>query len=155
MPASAPVAGLAPTCAIVALSEDPLLLEAVAGTAIDGASVSIAPSTDRFIDQLVANGAGIALIDGGSVTTPLKNFLSTLREQFPQLLLIEGGRVQRAIALEGHAVAVGREGDNDVALESPRVSRYHLRFVRTGERWRLKILRITTGSSLRCTKRSG
>lgn len=94
MPASAPVANLAPTCAIVALSEDPLLLEALAGTAIEGASVSTAPSADRFIDQLVANGAGIALIDGGSVTTPLKNFLSTLREQFPQLLLLLIGPAQ-------------------------------------------------------------
>src|SRR5579863_8907518 len=82
-------AGVAGPCAIVALSDDSLLLEALSGVA--AGSVSSAPSTDRFIDQLVANGAGIALIDATCVTTPLKGFLAALREQFPQLLLLLTG----------------------------------------------------------------
>ena len=92
-PAPAPVPGV-PSCAIVALSDDPLLLEALTGAATESSSVSSSPSTDRFIDQLVANGAGIALIDAANVATPLKNFLATLREQFPQLLLLLTGPAQ-------------------------------------------------------------
>ena len=91
-PGGAP--GNAPACAIVALSDDPVLLEALAGAAVGGASVMSSPSTDRFIDQMVANGAGIALIDGSTVTIPLRNFLVTVREQFPQLLILLTGPAQ-------------------------------------------------------------
>jgi TonB family protein len=75
----------------IALSDDPLLLEALTGAALAGSAVITSPTTDRFIDQLVANGAGIALIDASSVSAPLKGFIATLREQFPQLLLILTG----------------------------------------------------------------
>ncbi|HEY3808785.1 MAG TPA: energy transducer TonB [Steroidobacteraceae bacterium] len=83
-----------PLCALVALSDDPLLLEALAGAAGGAASVSSSPSTDRFVDQLVANGAAIALIDANCVAGSLKSFLTTLREQFPQLLLLLSGPAQ-------------------------------------------------------------
>jgi protein TonB len=83
-----------PPCAVVALSDDPLLLEALAGAAGTAVAVSSSPSTDRFVDQLVANGAAIALIDANCVVGSLKNFLSTLREQFPQLLLLLSGPAQ-------------------------------------------------------------
>jgi TonB family protein len=86
--------GALPSCPIVALSDDPLLLEALSGTSFSGAGVTTSPSTDRFIDQLVANAAGIALIDASSVSTPLKPFLATLREQFPQLLVLLTGPAQ-------------------------------------------------------------
>jgi TonB family protein len=90
--AAAPhAAGSAPACAIIALSDDPLLLEALSGAARADSPLISAPSTDRFIDQLVAHGAGIALIDASSVSAPLKAFLVTLREQFPQLLLLLAG----------------------------------------------------------------
>ena len=81
-------------CGIVALSDDPLLLEALSGAVTDGSRVSSSPSTDRFIDQLVANAAGIALIDAATVATPVKSFLATLREQFPQLLVLLTGPAQ-------------------------------------------------------------
>lgn len=83
-----------PACAIVALSDDALLLEALTGAADEAASVSSSPSMDRFIDQLVANGAGIALIDAACVAPSLRSFLITLREQFPQLLLLVVGSAQ-------------------------------------------------------------
>jgi protein TonB len=83
-----------PLCAVVALSDDPLLLEALAGAAGSTTSVSSSPSTDRFVDQLVANGAAIALIDANCVTGSLKSFLTTLREQFPQLLVLLSGPAQ-------------------------------------------------------------
>jgi TonB family protein len=82
-----PAAAGAP-CAIVALADDPLLLEALGGALTGASAVTSSPSADRFIDQLVANVAGIALIDAASVASPLKSFLLTLREQFPQLLLL-------------------------------------------------------------------
>jgi protein TonB len=80
-------------CPIVALSDDPLLLEALAGLGLAGTGVLSSPSSDRFIDQLVANsaGAGIAIIDAGSITTGIRSFLATLREQFPQLLVMLTG----------------------------------------------------------------
>jgi TonB family protein len=92
-PPRAPAAG-APAGAIIALSDDPLLLEALTGAALADSAVITSPSTDRFIDQLVANAPGIALIDASSVSTPLKGFIATLREQFPQLLLILTGPAQ-------------------------------------------------------------
>ncbi|MGA8707382.1 MAG: hypothetical protein WB646_10380, partial [Steroidobacteraceae bacterium] len=90
----APEGVTVPLCAVVALSDDALLLEALGGAAGDNSSVSSSPSTDRFVDQLVANSGGIALIDAACVPAPLKNFLITLREQFPQLLLLVTGTAQ-------------------------------------------------------------
>src|SRR5579871_5810314 len=90
-PAAGAALGDAPPCPIIALSDDPLLLEALTGAAVAGSVVTTSPSPDRFVDQLVANGAGIALIDASSLSTPLKPFLLTLREQFPQLLLLLAG----------------------------------------------------------------
>jgi protein TonB len=86
-------AGAAASCPIVALSDDPLLLEALAGLSAGGTGVMSSPTSDRFIDQLVANsaGAGIAIIDAASVSATLKGFLAQLHEQFPQLLLMLTG----------------------------------------------------------------
>jgi periplasmic protein TonB len=86
--------GEAPAYPIIALSDDPLLLEAVTGAVLAGSFITTSPSPDRFVDQLVAHGAGIALIDATSVSTPLKPFLVTLREQFPQLLVLLAGSAQ-------------------------------------------------------------
>jgi hypothetical protein len=83
-----------PASAIIALSDDPLLLAALEGAARAHAAVIISPSADRFVDQLVANAASIALIDASSAPTPLKGFIALLREQFPHLLLILAGPAQ-------------------------------------------------------------
>ena len=77
--------------AIIGLSDDPLLLEALSGAAVSGSSVITCPTAGRFVDQLVANAAGIALIDASSLAVPLSGFIATVREQFPQLLLIVAG----------------------------------------------------------------
>ena len=90
--AAAPAtAALAVATAIIGLSDDPLLLEALSGAALTGSSIITCPTADRFIDQLVANAAGIALIDASSVAVPLSGFIATVCEQFPQLLLIVAG----------------------------------------------------------------
>ena len=73
---------------IVALSDDPMLLEALTLAAIDQAAVVSSPSADRFADQLVANAAAVALIDAAAAPAPLDGFIATVCHQFPQLLLL-------------------------------------------------------------------
>jgi TonB family protein len=76
---------------IIALSEDPMLLEALTLAAVDQASVVSSPSADRFADQLVANTAAVALIDAAVAPLPLDSFIATVRQQFPQMLLLLAG----------------------------------------------------------------
>src|SRR6185437_808971 len=83
LPASAPV--------VVALSGDHPLLQALTQAVIERIAVVTCPSADRFVDQLVANGAEIALIDAGCAPNPLDVFLLALHRQFPQLQLIVVG----------------------------------------------------------------
>jgi TonB family protein len=99
-------AALAPTVAarkstpIVALSEDPTLLEAMSSAALDQSEVIVSPSADRFIDQVVASGAELALIDAAAAPPGLAEFLVALHRQFPQLqlLLVGPGNVQHQVA---------------------------------------------------------
>jgi TonB family protein len=86
-----PAAAGRPSLAIVALSEDPLLLEALTMAAIDQAAVITSPSADRFADQLVANVAAVALIDAAAAPAPLDEFIASVHRQFPQLLLLLAG----------------------------------------------------------------
>ena len=87
----APAAAGRSSLAIVALSEDPLLLEALTMAAIDQAAVVTSPSADRFADQLVANAAAVALIDAAAAPAPLDEFVANVHRQFPQLLLLLAG----------------------------------------------------------------
>jgi TonB family protein len=87
----APATAAAASLAIVALSEDPLLLEALTLAAIDRAAVVTSPSADRFADQLVANAAAVALIDAAVAPAPVDAFIASLHQQFPQLLLLLAG----------------------------------------------------------------
>jgi TonB family protein len=75
----------------VALSEDPMLLEALMLAAVDEASVVSAPSADRFADQLVSNSAAVALIDAAVAPAPLDGFIASVHQQFPQMLLLLAG----------------------------------------------------------------
>jgi TonB family protein len=86
-----PAAAGRPSLAIVALSEDPLLLEALTAAAIGQAAVCTSPSADRFADQLVANAAAVALIDAAVAPAPLDEFIANVHRQFPQLLLLLAG----------------------------------------------------------------
>jgi len=91
-PSSAlPAAGGRASLAIVALSEDPSLLESLTLAAIDQAAVVTSPSADRFADQLMANAAAVALIDAAAAPAPLDEFIASVHRQFPQLLLLLAG----------------------------------------------------------------
>jgi TonB family protein len=87
----APATAAAASLAIVALSEDPLLLEALTLAAIDRAAVVTSPSADRFADQLVSNAAAVALIDAAVAPAPVDAFIASVHQQFPQLLLLLAG----------------------------------------------------------------
>jgi TonB family protein len=76
---------------IIALSEDPMLLEALTLAAMDQACVVSSPSADRFADQLVATASAVALIDATAAPAPLDGFIASLHQQFPQLLLLLAG----------------------------------------------------------------
>jgi protein TonB len=83
--------GTRPAPRIVALSDDPVLLEAIGAAALDFVQVIVSPSTDRFIDQVVALGGGLALIDAAAVPENLPEFLESVHRQFPQLQLLLAG----------------------------------------------------------------
>jgi len=92
-PAGAPRTAGAPRAflSIVALSQDPMLLEALALAVVGQASVVSSPSADRFADQLVATAAAVALIDTAVAPEPLDQFIAGVHRQFPQLLLLLAG----------------------------------------------------------------
>src|SRR5580658_9420412 len=90
-PSPPPAAAGRLSLAIVALSEDPLLLEALTAAAIGQAAVCTSPSADRFADQLVANAAAVALIDAAVAPAPLDEFIANVHRQFPQLLVLLAG----------------------------------------------------------------
>ena len=100
-PAAAAAAALraADCSAIVALSEDHTLLQALTLGIIEQAPVVTSPSVDRFIDQLMANRAEVALIDAASAPAPLEQFISALRQQFPRLLVVLAGSAQLQTSL--------------------------------------------------------
>jgi TonB family protein len=97
-----PASASRPAPPILALSEDPVLLEAMAAAALDQAPVIVSPSQDRFIDQLVASGAELALIDAAAVPGDVSEFLDSVHRQFPQLqLLLAGpGNVQHQLGAQ-------------------------------------------------------
>jgi hypothetical protein len=76
---------------IVAIADDPELLDAIARAGSGHDVVITSPTADRFVDQLVANGAAIAVIDAGCAPQPLAGFIERIHAQFPQLLLILAG----------------------------------------------------------------
>ncbi|HWW21539.1 MAG TPA: energy transducer TonB [Steroidobacteraceae bacterium] len=96
---SSPGASARPAPPVVTLSEDPMLLEAISAATLDLVQVIVAPSADRFIDQVVATGGELALIDASAVPDDLAQFLVSIHQQFPQLqLLLAGpGNVQHLI----------------------------------------------------------
>jgi DNA-binding NtrC family response regulator len=62
-----------------------------------------------------------------------------------RLRVREGGK-ERAVALAGDALSVGKDPTNDVVLSDPFVSGRHLRLERRGGRWRVRDLGSTNGT---------
>jgi DNA-binding NtrC family response regulator len=93
MPTRAPLPSPIATSssAIVALSEDQALLRALMATMLEQAAIVTSSSVDRFIDQLAANNAEVALIDAACAPSPVGAFIQRLRQQFPRLLIVLTG----------------------------------------------------------------
>jgi hypothetical protein len=89
--ALSPAGAIRAAPAVVALSEDAGLLEALSIALRGQAAVVTAPSADRFADQLVAMSAAVALIDAAVAPAPLTAFIADVHRQFPQLLLLLAG----------------------------------------------------------------
>jgi hypothetical protein len=98
-PAAAPLAPPIPT--VVALCEDQALLQAATAAVGRQAMLVSSPTQDRFVDQLVANGAEIAVIDMAIAPNMTTSFLISLRLQFPQLRLLVVGTVELHEELRG------------------------------------------------------
>jgi DNA-binding NtrC family response regulator len=93
MPTRAPVPNPIATSssAIVALSQDDVLLRALTLAMLEQAAIVTSASIDRFVDQLAANSAQIAVIDAAAAPSPVAAFTQRLRTQFPDLLLVVVG----------------------------------------------------------------
>jgi hypothetical protein len=98
-PAGAPLA--TPFPAIVAFSEELSPLQQVAAAIGEQAGMIFTPAQDRFVDQLVANSAEVALIDATIAPNALTSFLGGLHHQFPQLRIVLLGAAQLQEALRG------------------------------------------------------
>jgi TonB family protein len=101
-PGDATSAAVRRAAPVLALSEDPVLLEAIETATLDLATVTVSPSADRFVDQLVATTAELALIDAAAAPPSLGEFLDSLHSQFPQLqlLLVGPGNVQHQVTTQ-------------------------------------------------------
>jgi len=84
---------------IVAIADDPALLDAIVRAGCERDVVITSPTADRFVDQLVANAAAIAVIDAACAPPPLEGFIERIHLQFPQLLLILAGSATLQAAL--------------------------------------------------------
>jgi hypothetical protein len=95
---------IGPALTIVAIADDAALLDSIARAGCGHDVVITSPTADRFIDQLVANGAAIAIIDAGCAPQPLAGFIERIHAQFPQLLLILAGNATLQAAFASHLV---------------------------------------------------
>lgn len=107
MPTEAPLPSLIATSssAIVALSKDEALLRALMETMLEQAAIVTSSSVERFIDQLVANNAEVALIDAACAPPPVGTFIQRLRQQFPQLLIVLTGHTSLQSELRAQIAA--------------------------------------------------
>jgi hypothetical protein len=94
-----------PSPAVIALSEDTALLRTVTQAVIERLAVITCASADRFVDQLVANGADLALIDADFAPNPIDVFLLAMRRQFPHLQMVVVGTAALHATLAGTLAA--------------------------------------------------
>jgi len=76
---------------LIALSRDPQLLAAVRMVTVPGREVRTAGSEVDLSAALVADHAGVLLIDGAAIVSPIATLTQRLRAQFPDLVLIVAG----------------------------------------------------------------
>lgn len=97
--AAARAAGGAAPAVFVALTDDGALREAIDAAVSGRGSVVVTTTPEAFADQLVAQAAGIAIIDLACAPTSAPIFIERLHEQFPGLVLIAAGAAREQNAL--------------------------------------------------------
>jgi DNA-binding NtrC family response regulator len=120
---------------VVALADDPDVLDALDVALGRTVQLIVAPSPERFADQLLANPAQLALLDCAAAGAELGPMITVLRKKFPGMTLIVSGngREQPAVApqLENGSVfrfvnkpvsAVRLKMVIEAALQSPLIS---------------------------------
>jgi protein TonB len=88
-----------PAASLVVLSQDPMLLEAIATAAAGVATVTVWPSAVHIVEQLAAIRAEVLMIDPAYASPGLPTLLDSLHRQFPalQLMLVGPGNVQHQL----------------------------------------------------------
>lgn len=76
---------------IVALTGDALLVEALAAATEDAHVLNVVTSVAALTDHLMTSGASAALIDSPASNVPVAQLVTSLRRQFPDLVLVVAG----------------------------------------------------------------
>jgi len=86
---------------LLVLSDDPLFLQTL--REIEGAARRIlhVPSSDKASDLLVAGRVGILVLDVPTLETEAARFVSQIKQQFPDLVVVAAGSRQDETALAG------------------------------------------------------
>jgi DNA-binding NtrC family response regulator len=120
---------------VVALADDPQVLDALEEALGRTVTLIVAPSPERFADQLLANPAQLALLDCAAAGAELGPMVAVLRHKFPAMTLVVSGsgREQVTVAPQLETGAVFRFVNKPVsaarlrmvieaALQSPLIS---------------------------------
>ena len=76
---------------VVALADDPDVLDALDLALGRNVQLIVAPSPERFADQLLANPAQLALLDCAAAGVELGPMITVLRNKFPAMTLVVSG----------------------------------------------------------------
>lgn len=96
-----PGAGVGAGVALVALSNDGSLLDALDAVVTADHAINIVASEDLLAEQILSARCGVALIDAEATTGTVDHLAVRLRTQFPDLVLIIAGRDAHQAALAG------------------------------------------------------
>ena len=94
-----PGAGVGAGVALVAMSHDAPLLDALEAVVTSDHAIHIVASEDALAECIIAARCGVALIDAESAAESVDHLSARLRAQFPELVLIIAGRDTHQSAL--------------------------------------------------------
>ena len=109
---------------VVALADDPEVLDALEEALGRTVQLIVAPSPERFADQLLANPAQLALLDCAAAGTELGPMITVLRRKFPAMTLVVSGNGR-----EQHGVAPQLENGSVYRFVNKPVSATRLKMV--------------------------
>lgn len=84
---------------LVALTGDAVLVEALAAATEDAHVLNVVTSVAALTDHLMTTGASAALIDSHASNVPVPQLVTSLRRQFPDLVLVVAGTHEDQVTL--------------------------------------------------------